>query len=121
MKKKTKHIDIWEILDYKEEDYREMIIDAGFDPDKEYEKLGRSIAKLEFRKEVEKKREVLYSFKGWMADKIKIGEENLTKTKELQLAFNKLNMNSKIEQDEILKDLELAKYFKEFWQERKKD
>lgn len=47
MQKKTLNNDIWDILDYGNEDYREFIREAGFDPDELYKDFGRFVDELD--------------------------------------------------------------------------
>lgn len=47
MHKKTLNTDIWEILGYDSEDYRDLIREAGFDPDELYENFGCFVEELE--------------------------------------------------------------------------
>lgn len=58
MQKKTLNMEIWDILGYDSEDYRDLIREAGFDPDELYEDFGCFVeeldnpsSRLEFKKE----------------------------------------------------------------------
>jgi len=54
MQKKTLNINIWEIANYSEEDCREFIREAGFDPEELYNDFGRFMEEIE--KTVSKKK-----------------------------------------------------------------
>lgn len=47
MHKKTLNTDLWEILGYDSEDYRDLIRQAGFDPDELYENFGCFVKELD--------------------------------------------------------------------------
>jgi len=112
--KKNNYINIWDILDYKEEDYLEMIKNAGFDIKEEERKLGRYIDKLDYKLGMETKKNRVVSFLEWLDSKIANSVLDTIAEEELQTAFNRLKSENTINEQDLRDDLITAKYFEEY-------
>ena len=111
---KTNNINIWDILDYKDDDYLEMIKDAGFNINEEERKLGRYIEKLDYKIEIATKKERVLSFFEWLDNKIVNSIIDPIAEEELQTAFNRLKSENTINEQDLRDDLVTAKYFEEY-------
>ena len=108
------YIDIWDILDFKEQDYIEMVENAGFDIKEEERKLGRYIDKLDYKLGMETKKRRVVSFFEWLDNKIANSVLDTIADEELQTAFNRLKSENTINEKDLRDDLITAKYFEEY-------